>query len=569
MKKCAVVIVLLLAGCTPVPIEQMPADSRPSRTPPPTATPYVTAEPTVPVEDPDALPVVRGEFFATSGVCAECHTGSMSEAGEDISTDTQWRASLMALSARDPYFQAELARMAGLPGALTAEVEALCSDCHAPMAAYTARQSGSQPSLLGDGAFSEAHPDHELAMDGVSCSMCHQVTEEDLGFPRSYSGGYRIEAEAPAQGRPAFGSFDPSAEHRAVMQAASGFVPEKTQHLQRSEYCATCHTVYTPVVSEDGPTGELFPAQTPYFEWYYSGYRNTVSCQDCHMPDAEGTARLTNLETPLRIPFAQHRFSGSNTYILGLIDRYQDELGVNASLQDFRRAYEAVTFQLQNDTAAVSLEESSIVDTWMRLDLLVENLAGHKLPTAFSSRRMWIHLRVTDAAGELVFESGGYDEFGRIFGDAFDEGGDSFEPHYDRITSGDEVQIYETIPADISGAVTTDMLRAASRLKDNRLLPAGFSMNRTYPDFTMYGEAAEDDDFLGGEDRIRYLFDTRGYSEPFTVHAELLFQQVGYRWAAAVQGGEAEVERFQLYVESVPPLPERIAGFEEDVVKGD
>ncbi len=570
MKRIVWFLLLLVwaAGCAQAPGVTEEVALRPTTTPPPTATPFVTSEPTPVQVDPRALLSFRGDFFATSGICAECHTGSVSEAGANISIDSWWRASMMANSARDPYWQAELARMAALEGTVPGDVEALCADCHTPMAAYTARQMGRSPELLDNGALSGSHPDHSLAMDGVSCTICHQITDADLGFPRSYSGGYQIESQTAAEGRPAFGSFDPSAQDRAAMQAATGFVPFQAQHLQRSEYCATCHTLYTPVYTVNGPTGDLFPAQTPYFEWFYSEYRNTTSCQDCHMPVVEGSARLTNLDTPLRIPFSQHSFIGGNTYILSLLDANPDDLSATASLQHFRQAYDAMKAQLQNRTAVITMEESSIVDTWMRLDLLVENLSGHKFPTGHASRRAWIHLSVTDSNGDLVFESGAYEPSGLIIGDAFDETGVSYEPHYSQITRGDQVQIYETITTDSAGEVTTAMLYAAGRPKDNRLLPAGFSMNRRFADFAIYGDASDDDDFLGGEDRIRYLFDTRGYSEPFTVQAELLFLPVGYRWIADLQGLDEElVDRFLGYVEQIPPQPQVISAFSAEVVK--
>ncbi|MBN1265448.1 MAG: hypothetical protein JXA25_08140 [Anaerolineales bacterium] len=562
-------VFLLLTGCAPAVSVEETSAGRPTTTPPPTATVYVTVEPEPTEVPPDALLAARNTFFTTSGICASCHTGSTDEAGADVSIDSQWRSTLMANAARDPYWQAELARLEITDGIDGAEAEAFCAGCHTPMASYSALQTGSQLELLGDGALAESHPEHDLAMDGVSCAVCHQITDANLGFPASYSGGYEIEEQSSAEGRSAFGSFEAAESDRAAMRAVSGFVPEQSQHLQQAEFCATCHTLYTPVYTSQGGTEELFPSQTPYFEWFYSEYRQTASCQDCHMPEAQGSVRLTNQDTPLRVPFQQHTFVGGNTYVLSILDAYQDDLQATASLQHFRRTYEALIKQLETDTAAVSLENSAIVDTWMRLDLLVENFAGHKFPTGYSSRRAWIHLRVTDAAGELVFESGAWEPSGQIQGDDFDETGVSYEPHYDQITSSDQVQIYETIPVDSAGEVTTVSLYAAARAKDNRLLPAGFNLDRAYRDFAIYSEAAEDENFLGGEDHIRYLFDTRGFNEPFTVQAELLFQPVGYRWITDMSGVEAQgSQQFLSYTESIPPVPEHLSSFTAEIVKG-
>jgi len=566
--KWMIIMMLLLSGCGQTPADEA-VSVQPTTTPPPTATAYVTVEPEPTERPPESLLVDSNAFFATSGVCAQCHTGSQDESGMDVSTDTQWRASMMANAARDPYWQAELAALFETEGLDGPSVESFCANCHTPMAAYIALQEGSPAELLENGALADSHPDHALAMDGVSCTVCHQIEDKDLGFPASYSGGYQIEAQAAAEGRPAFGIFEPAESDRASMRAVSGFVPEQSQHLNQSEFCATCHTLYTPIYTAQGETGEVFPAQTPYFEWFYSEYRNTTTCLDCHMPVAEGSVRLTNQETPLRVPYYQHSFAGGNTYVLGLLDAYQEDLGATASLQHFRKAYETLITQLEEETADISLQNSRIVDTWMRLDLLVENYAGHKFPTGNSSRRVWIHLRVTDAAGETVFESGAWEPSGLITGNDFDETGMDFEPHYDQITSSDQVQIYETIPVDSAGRITTVFLYAAARAKDNRLLPAGFNLDRTFRDFAIYGEAGEDDDFIGGEDSIRYLFDTSGYTEPFTVSAELLFQMIGYRWIADLDGEAVEIQRFLTYTEAIPPVPERLSGFEVDVVKGE
>ena len=49
-------------------------------------------------------------------------------------------------------------------------------------------------------------------------------------------------------------------------------------------------------------------------------------------------------------------------------------------------------------------------------DLLVQNLAGHKFPAGFPSRRAWLHIRVIDSTQAVVFESGAVSNNGAITG---------------------------------------------------------------------------------------------------------------------------------------------------------
>jgi hypothetical protein len=48
--------------------------------------------------------------FRTSDRCVACHNGLKTKAGEDISIGFQWRASVMANSSRDPYWQGSVRR---------------------------------------------------------------------------------------------------------------------------------------------------------------------------------------------------------------------------------------------------------------------------------------------------------------------------------------------------------------------------------------------------------------------------------------------------------------------------
>src|SRR5262245_32771285 len=53
---------------------------------------------------------ITKELFQTSDRCFACHNGLSTPAGEDISIGSSWRASMMANSARDPYWQAAVRR---------------------------------------------------------------------------------------------------------------------------------------------------------------------------------------------------------------------------------------------------------------------------------------------------------------------------------------------------------------------------------------------------------------------------------------------------------------------------
>src|SRR5205814_142559 len=51
-----------------------------------------------------------GTHFQTSDRCLACHNGVTTATGEDISIGVNWRTSIMANSARDPYWMAGVRR---------------------------------------------------------------------------------------------------------------------------------------------------------------------------------------------------------------------------------------------------------------------------------------------------------------------------------------------------------------------------------------------------------------------------------------------------------------------------
>ena len=182
--------------------------------------------------------------------------------------------------------------------------------------------------------------------------------------------------------------------------------------------------------------------------------------------------------------------------------------------------------------------------------MAVRNLGGHKLPTAYPSRRVWLHVTVQDGNDRVVFESGAINPAGAIPDNDNDTDATKFEPHYTEIRSADQVQIYEAIMADSSGSVTTGLLHAVRYIKDNRLLPLGFDKKTAGTDIAVAGGALDDADFVGGADRIRYSIDPGNARGPFRIKAELCYQPIGHRWAANLKSYDAyEPRRFTGYFE--------------------
>ena len=84
---------------------------------------------------------------------------------------------------------------------------------------------------------------------------------------------------------------------------------------------------------------------------------------------------------------------------------------------------------------------------------------------------------------------------------------------------------------DPAGAATTGLLRGNAFVKDNRLLPDGFDKRSADNDIAVRGQAAADETFAGGGDRVRYTVSVAGATGSFRVEAELRYQPIAFRWA--------------------------------------
>jgi hypothetical protein len=93
--------------------------------------------------------------------CLACHNGLTAASGEDVSIGTSWRASMMANSSRDPYWQASVRREVTTTSAQAAIESAVRS-----AADVTRRRRSSRAELPCRRR--DASDEHRLAADGVS-----------------------------------------------------------------------------------------------------------------------------------------------------------------------------------------------------------------------------------------------------------------------------------------------------------------------------------------------------------------------------------------------------------------
>jgi hypothetical protein len=494
--------------------------------------------------EPHAAP---GGLFQTAAQCIVCHSDLRGPDGSDVSIGTAWRATMMANAARDPYWHAAVRREVSDHPTAQVAIEDKCSTCHMPMEHVTASAAGEQSTVFANLASMQTNPEGHLAADGVSCTVCHQIGPDNFGDAESFTGGFQIDTGTPAEQRAIYGPHEVDAGRQRLMQSASSFVPTAATHLKDSELCATCHTLYTHALDDLGNEVGQLPEQVPYLEWLASDFRSTRSCQDCHMPVISQDTPISSVLGQPRPALSEHVFLGGNTLMLTIFNKYRGELSVLALPQELDSAIRRTRVHLENETAALAIDNLRRTRDTLEFDVSVTNLAGHKLPTAYPSRRAWLHVTVRDIAGTVLFESGAVRADGSIAGNAADDDAASFEPHYVEITRADQVQIYEPILADWQGRVTTGLLFGVRYIKDNRLLPAGFDKDAVSGDVAVVGEALADPDFTAGGDRVRYRVPL-AVAGALNIEAELMFQSIGFRWAENLTVYPAfETERFVAY----------------------
>ncbi|GAB6071085.1 hypothetical protein JCM30760_21820 [Thiomicrorhabdus hydrogeniphila] len=567
----------------------------------------------------------------TCASCHTGTSGIMEFNSQDISPPTQWKHSVMAHALNDPYYNAVVEEEVHIFPDKQVFIEDTCLRCHAPMASTYAHQTGTglvtdPTTLLADGGypFATAMSDPH-AREGISCTACHQIQDPTTTDPTktadenllaSMSGHYTIKSASENNGSDPkiFGPFTPMGQ---AMQNNTIYEPKYASHISESTMCATCHNLYTPTLDLNGNlhlvNGNVaqFPEQTPYWDWLNSDYSNPTTgktCQACHMAEPSDTSYMTPVTTrPSSAPdhgnFSVHEFVGGNSYLLGVLKTYMDTLGISDKTTEagFDEKIAQSKSMLQS---AANLEVTSSFDggtKTLSVPVTITNLTGHRLPASFPSRRMWVHLTVIDSnTNTSIFESGAVDASGNLAKDTNfiqsqclainkETGFNSltngcYEPHHTEINDANQVQIYEPVLGDVNGDITHVLLHANEYIKDNRIPPIGWTLANRHPNPVTTGQY--DDDVTGlavtdtnfatgkdgagsdGKDTVTYNIDTTGFTGPFNIQVELLYQSIRPSFVYGMHAddiehgginGESHVRRFKYMYEQTPPTPELLA----------
>ncbi len=353
------------------------------------------------------------EGFISLEECESCHERQ----GEEL------RGSMHTLAHTDPLYRAaaELAR-----AEVGEELYAYCAGCHAPQGVVTGLIPGTSEEELPD-----------AVTQGIVCDVCHQVSQ--------------LTGTTGPWGEPGNASFVLSPDEDRKFgppggdDEASDHLVETREHLDRSEFCASCHTVIHPFNG--------LRLENTYAEWKGSIYAEKgIQCQDCHMRSVEDAVKVAETLKPVSVvgrsePAGEdreihpHYFTGANANA--------ERLGGSAEHAAIAEAQLKSAAKLEIATPdAVAAGEA------LQFDVVVHNVAaGHNLPTGLVElREMWVDVQVTAKNGAIVFRSGELGPGGEI-----PEGATRFG----------------AVPADAQGNVTHKPWEVAQFLHERLIPPKG------------------------------------------------------------------------------------------------
>src|SRR5690606_8268711 len=160
-----------------------------------------------------------------------------------------------------------------------------------------------------------------------------------------------------------------------------------------------------------------------------------AGCGDCHVPGVEALPieRPTQgfpFDVSIRPDVHSHAMVGGNAFLLDLLARHRDELGIETPADVLRRAAGATRVQLRHRTASLEISNFRRDERLVRFDVTVRNETEHKFPSGYPSRRAWLDVEVRLGRQVLLRSGAPEPGFGGIL-----EVDDGFAlPHVDHVS---------------------------------------------------------------------------------------------------------------------------------------
>ena len=385
--------------------------------------------------------------FPSASECQNCHPNHYDE----------WSISQHAYAQISPVFNAMNGTLIQRTNGTLGD---FCIRCHTPV--------GMQ---LGEEVFMSNLERHPTSQEGVTCAVCHRVRapygkvsgrialaegglEEPVSGPTGNAGLQRVIGD-PEKFRRVVADGQKLGIHADVIEFAE---------ITTSGFCGSCHDVNSP--------------NNLRLEEAFSEFRHApaaaagTTCQDCHMGREPGLVSGYRQEPAAVVggrPTAprkrtDHRFVGPDHSIVhpGIFpfnerakalatqeewldfdhaagwgtDAFEDEVGFEVEFPerwaDPIDRYDAREILDENQARLDAMAEARRQllrkgyvlgpvdvrreDDSMAIDVRVENgTDGHNVPTGFTAERIvWLHTRVTDATGRVVYQSGDLDPNGDL-----------------------------------------------------------------------------------------------------------------------------------------------------------
>lgn len=450
----------------------------------------------------------------------------------------EWGASMMGLAGRDPVFQAQRESETLTYPSVAKEIDNTCYTCHGVMGKRQLLTDKPDALFTHADFIATTGPNATygaLGRDGISCLACHRMTPEGLGTEASFTGNFKV-----TDPKTVYGPYQDVVTF--PMKNSIGMTPTHGAAISDPAMCGSCHVVETEILDKTKTyTRESFykqpksHEQTTYLEWLNSRYQTKAppgpgatpqTCQQCHMPrtmdgqqittrianiqdntytDAQGqpfpnTAPAADITMKPRNEFGRHTFVGANVFVLEMFKQFAPQLGLTVNDPNYDTStfkfvpaldlsIRETTKQVQNATASVAIVAQRRSASGLDVDVQVINKTGHKFPSGVGFRRAFIEFTAMDATGKVVWSSGRSTDKGVLINDqgqtlATEFSKTQWQPHWRIITGGNQVQTYEVRTKDLQGLLTTSFLGLAKSVKDNRLMPVGWSPNGAYASWT-------------------------------------------------------------------------------------